>query len=315
MIGWLFLFQMAIVSVHRNISRSFAYRVAIKSLQMQSKIFIFILTLFANTAFAQSALDQANDAYNKGSYEVALSNADIAVQQHTSPEALMCRANCFQKLGEFSKALDDYDKAKSKGYSRDDLHLNRGICKISMSLFEAAKVDLITYLQRNEDDPKVYYWLATAEYMMMESRASLRYLDEAIYYDSTYSEAYYLRAANYAEQNKMNLAMEEFQMAYQLNPTMHRAKMNMAVILLGMGQNRNAIEMLSELKLENIDFTSEVLYYRGEALYNMHDMEGACGDWVEAAEMGDNDAEYNYRKLCIDKNDKPRFKRRTYFQF
>jgi lipopolysaccharide biosynthesis regulator YciM len=113
----------------------------------------------------------------------------------------------------------------------------------------------------------------------------------------------------------MNLALEEFTRAYEINPTMHRAKMNMAVILLGMGQFRNSIELLSELKLENIDFTAEVLYYRGEALYNLHDMEGACGDWVESAEMGDDDAEYNYRKLCIDKNDKPRFKCRSYFQF
>ena len=32
--------------------------------------------------------------------------------------------------------------------------------------------------------------------------------------DSTYSEAYYLRAANYAEQKKYNLALEDFQQAY-----------------------------------------------------------------------------------------------------
>lgn len=276
---------------------------------------IAIGLLVAWPATAQSALDQAREAYAAGNYEVALSNAQIAVAQHASPEALFCRADSYHKLGSFSNALDDYDKARSAGYSADDLYLNRGICKISMALFESAKVDLINYLQRNEDDPKVYYWLATAEYLMMETRASLRYIDEAIYRDSLYSEAYYLRAANYADQKKLNLALEEFRHAYDLKPDLHRAKMNMAIILLGMGQNRNAIEMLSELKLENIDFTAEVLYYRGEALYNMHDMEGACGDWVEAAEMGDDDAEYNYRKLCIDKNDKPRFKRRSYFQF
>ncbi len=263
----------------------------------------------------QSAYEQAMSAYQGGEYEKAWSDADIAVQQHPSPEALMLRADCYHKMGELSKALDDYDRAKSSGYSKDDLYLNRSICKTSMGLNESAKVDLMTYIQRNEDDPKGYYWMATVEYMNMENRASLRYLDEALWRDSTYADAYYLRAANYADQKRVNLALEDFQQAYELDPKMHRAKMNMAIILLDMGRNRNAIEMLSELKLENIDFTAEVLYFRGEALYNMHDMEGACGDWVEAAEMGDDDAEYNYRKLCIDKHDKPRFKRRTYFQF
>ena len=270
---------------------------------------------FGLLTMAQSPLDQAREAYKTGDYTKAWSDADIQITQHSTPEALMLRADCYHKLGEYSKALDDYDRAKSTGYSKDELYLNRGICKISLALYESARVDLNTFIQRNEDDVRAYYWMAALEYMNMENKACLRYLDEVLWRDSTYADAYYLRAANYADQKKMNLAMEDFQQALDLNPTMHRAKMNMAIILLDMGRNRNAIEMFSELKLESIDFTAEVLYYRGEALYNMHDMEGACGDWVEAAEMGDNDAELNYRKLCIDKHDKPRFKRRSYFQF
>lgn len=284
---------------------------------MEKKTICFIVAFlsFMNLMHTQSAYEQACTAYAAGEYSKAWSDADIAVQQYASPEALMLRANCYQKMGELSKALDDYDKARSTGYSKDDLYLNRSICKISLTLFESAKVDLMTYIQRNEEDPRGYYWMATVEYMNMENRASLRYLDEALWRDSTFADAYYLRAANFADQRKTNLAMEDFQQALELNPMMHRAKMNMAIMLLDMGENRNAIEMLSELKLESIDFTAEVLYYRGEALYNLHDMEGACGDWVEAAEMGDSDAEYNYRRLCIDKHDKPRFKRRSYFQF
>ncbi len=275
---------------------------------------IFLIVTAFN-ADAQSALEQAMASYQSGEYEKALSNVEIAVSQHASPDALMLRADCLQKLGDYSKALDEYDKAKSSGYAKDDLLINRGICKTTLGLMESARIDLLEYIRRNEEDPRGYYWMGQLEYLNMENKASLRYLDEALWRDSTYADAYYLRAANYADQRKLNLALEDFQEAYVLDPKMHRAKLNIAIIMLDMGQNRNAMEVLSELKLENIDFTAEVLYYRGEALYNIHDMEGACGDWVEAAEMGDSDAEYNYRKLCIDKHDKPRFKRRTYFQF
>lgn len=263
----------------------------------------------------QSALDQARQAYDKGDYSTALTTVEIQILQHESPQALMLRADCYHKLGEMSKALDDYERAKISGYSQDDLYLNRGICKVSLSLFESAKSDLTSYIQRRQTDPKGYYWLASAEYLMMENKASMRYLDEVILLDSLYADAYYLRAAIYADQKKMNLALEDFQEAYQLNPNMHRAKLNIAIILLDMGQNRNAIELLSELKLENTDFVHEVLYYKGEALFNMHDTEGACSDWVEAAQLGDNDAESNYKRLCLDKKGKPRFKKRSYYQF
>ncbi len=270
---------------------------------------------FCLSIFGQNPLDQAMAAYTIGDYAKALSAADLQVQQHASGEAYMLRANCLQKLDDYGHALDDYDQAKSAGYTGQEFFLFRGICKISMQLFDAAKLDISTYIQKNEEAAQGYYWLAVVEYMTMENKACQRYLDEAIYLDSTYAEAHYLCAANYADQKKNNLALESFQMAYNYKPTLFRAKLNMALILLDMGQYPAAIELLDELKLEKTDCLAEVLYYHGEALYYKHDMEGACGDWVEAAQLGDADAETMYKKLCIDKNDKPRFKRRNYFQF
>jgi tetratricopeptide (TPR) repeat protein len=269
----------------------------------------------ANYMQAQSPLEQAKEAYALEDYAKALNAADLQVQQHPTPEAFMLRANCLQKLGSYELALSDYNQAKSIGYTAPDLNLNRGICKISMQLFEEARMDLINYVQNSDSDPKGYYWLASLEYMAMENRACERYINEAISIDTTYAEAYYLRAANYADQKKNNMALEDFQKAYALKPELRRAKLNMAIIMLDMGQYRSAMELLDELKLEKTDFVAEVLYFRGEAFYYKHDMEGACGDWVEAAQLGDTDAETMYKKLCIDKKDKPRFKRRNYFQF
>ena len=277
---------------------------------------VFCALLIALTSQSQSnPLDQAREAYASKDYTKALSAADLQIQQQPTPEAYMMRADCLHKLEDYNHALDDYDKAKQQGYTGEDLYLNRGICKISMELYDGARSDLMQYLQKNEGDAKGYYWLAVIEYMNMENKACQRYIDEAIYLDSTYAEAYYLRAANYADTKKHNLAYEDFSTAYQLNNDLHRAKLNMAILLIDMGRFKYATEVLSELKLEDPTIIAETLYYRGEAMYNMHDMEGACGDWVEAAEMGDEDAEDMYKRLCIDKNDKPRFKRRSYFQF
>jgi tetratricopeptide (TPR) repeat protein len=275
----------------------------------------FAVLLRTENMQAQSPYDQAMQWYRQGEYTKALQVVELDMAEKATPDMYMLRADCKHKLGDFTEALDDYDRAKILGYDRDEVYLNRGICKVSLALYESAKIDLVAYVQRHEEDARGYYWLATIEYMTMEHKASLRYISEALWIDSAYAEAYYLRAANYADQNKMNLAFEDFQTAYALKPTEHRSKLNMAVIMLDMGQYKNALELLSELRLENLDFKAEVLYYRGEALYNLHDMEGACGDWVESATLGDHDAEANYKRLCIDKRDKPRFKRRLYVQF
>jgi hypothetical protein len=47
----------------------------------------------------------------------------------------------------------------------------------------------------------------------------------------------------------------------------------------------------------------------------LHDMEGACAEWRESAALGDKDAENNFKKICLDKSGKVRFKKRNYAEF
>jgi tetratricopeptide (TPR) repeat protein len=279
----------------------------------RSIILLFLLITAVRTG-AQSPLLIAEQHYEAGRYEQAIAAATVAVGGESNAEAYYCRANAHHKLGHFTEALDDYDRARINGYLNDDLYLHRGICKISLLMYESARIDLMHYLEYHHDDSRSYYWLATIEYMNMENKSSLRYLDEALALDTAYADAYYLRAANMAELNKTNLALEDFQSALLHNPKLLRAKFHMAVLLIGMGQYDHALELLSELRLEDIDFVSEVLYYRGEVLYYLHDLDGACSDWNESAQLGDRDAQHNHKKVCAEKG-KLKNKKRTYFQF
>lgn len=275
---------------------------------------LFILTSVFG-AFAQDEMENARTAYYEERYEDALVILTDFLEKGANPEAYLLRADCLQKIGDYSMALNDYDKARVYGSKDDRLFLNRGICKSSMQLFDAAKLDLITYIDKQEDDPAGYYWMAAIEYLNAENKACQRYVDMALAIDSTYSDAYYLRGANLADQGKNLQAMEAFEQSFQFNSKQHRAKLNVAIMLIDMGQFANALELLGELRLETIDFEAEVLYYRGEAFYMSHDLEGACQEWSEASGLGDPDATINYKKLCMDKTGKARFKRRSYGQF
>ncbi|MFM7729287.1 MAG: tetratricopeptide repeat protein [Flavobacteriales bacterium] len=250
---------------------------------------------------AQSPINIAKEHYSAGRYEQAIQAATVAIGGETSAEAYFCRANARHKLDLFSEALDDYDRARMNGYSNDELYLNRGICKVSLKMYDLARLDLMHYLEYNNQDARPYYWLATIDYMNLENKPSLRYLEEALAIDSTYADAYYLRAANMVELKKNNIAIDDFQMALQYDSKMHRAKFHMAVLLTEMGQYDHALELLSELRLESIDFISEVLYYRGEVFYYLHDFDGACKDWKASADMGDKDAQQNHKRVCADK--------------
>ena len=264
---------------------------------------------------AQDELASARASYDSGHYQRALDALVPRESEKHNGDYFMLRADCFHKLGELGEALQNYDKARLHDYDGDDLLLNRGICKTSLGLYDAARFDLNAYMQIYTDDATVYYWMATLEYMCVETRASLRFVNEALYLDTAYADAYYLRGACYADQGKPLLAMEDFRMAFELNPKLQRAKLNLATLLIDMGQFTGAIEMLSELRVENIDFTGEVLYYRAEAFYALHDTDGACTDWKEAAGLGDADALAAYKKVCLDQKGKPRLKHRTYVQF
>jgi len=277
-------------------------------------IFFLLFSVLSCAYRAQSAIAIAEQHYEAGRFEQAIAAATVALGGENNAEAYYCRANAHHKLGHFTEALDDYDRAKINGYLNDELYLHRGICKVSLMMYESARIDLMQHLEYHQEDPRSYYWLATIEYMNMENKSSLRYLDEALDLDSAYADAYYLRAANMAELNKTNLALEDFQSALTYNPKLLRAKFHMAVLLIGMGQYEHALELLSELRLENIDFIPEVLYYRGEVLYYLHDFEGACSDWNEGAQLGDRDAQHNHKKVCAEKG-KIKNKKRTYFQF
>jgi tetratricopeptide (TPR) repeat protein len=280
------------------------------------KRFFFLCALFCFSVSPYSAQDSLSDVhelYAQGQFEAAL--IQLSASETKDPKQLKLKADCFQKLGELNGALEYYEKATLYGYHAADIYLNRGICKVSLGYYDDAKLDFMNYLERVPNDAKAYYWIATAEYMVMENRASLRFLEQAFALDSLYAAAYYLRGANYVELHKPLFALEDFEKAYSLDKEMHRAKFNLAVLLLDMENYKGALELFSELKLESHDFTSEVLYYSGETHFRMHDSEGACMEWREAQLLGDEDAAYNYEKLCLDKDGKAKFKRRSYAEF
>ena len=219
------------------------------------------------------------------------------------------------KLDRQVEALNDYDRAKILGLNNEQLFLNRGICKTTLGYWEGARMDLASALSFNRENALAYYWLAVVEFMALDNKASIRYLDEAIYQDSLFADAYNMRGANYADMGKSLFALDDLKAALRLNPDHHRAKFHIGVLTMDLGLYEQSLEIFNEMMKLDTDFKAEILYYRGWCYYSMHDSDGACADWVEAARMGDANAEESHRKGCLQPGGKPRIIRTSYARF
>lgn len=275
-------------------------------------VLTFILPLTPLTA--QEDLALAENDFANGQFQNAIEKINREPGE-LSPSALMLRADCLHKLGQFNAALNDYDRAKINGYDKPDLLLHRGICRSSAGSYDSAMLDFAACLEYDRGDAKPYYWMAHVEYMMMDNKAALRYLNEALFLDSTYKEAYFLRGAVYAGQGKTLYALEDFKSAFRIDPSFHKAKFHVATLTMDLGLYEQSKEILTELLNEDTDFKDQILYYRGWCMYSIHDSDGACSDWVESAGMGNADSEESHRRACLNKVGKPRLKRTSYARF
>jgi tetratricopeptide (TPR) repeat protein len=277
---------------------------------------ICIVLLSVHT-FGQKAADNytlAKQHYADDEYESAAVLLDEAIALDREADYFLLRGDCFHKLEQFESALADYNFAEQLGNNSPDLYLNRGICLVSVGLYEQARLDLRLVLSRSEN-AKAFYYLGVIDYMNYDHKSAEENLTEAIWHNEGYMEAFYLRAATYAEWGKLQKARWDYESAIELKPDFFLSKLNLAVVMIDMLDHYEAEKQLTDLINMVPDFIDEVYYYRGEARFALRDLDGACEDWNAARELGDEDSEKNYVLICEKKKDRIRKKKRTYVEF
>lgn len=279
---------------------------------------LLVLAIVTTTGYSQSASDlyrSAKSAYGTENYQGAISHLDDAIALGRQGNFYKLRGDCFQKLGNFGSALADYDFADRRGCTEGDLNLNRGICRISIGLFEQAEKDLYRHLEAFPDDAKAYYYLGETAYMMFENKASVAYLDDAIMIDDDMMEAHYLLGANYSEMGKINLAEDEFQICRRLDPDYMRIDLNLAILALEDANPDEAIGILSRIVPDSDKLKADVHFYLGEAYYALHDKEQACLQWSAAADLGDSYGKKNHENICVKNNGRHKKRKTSFVEF
>lgn len=285
---------------------------------MKQITLLLVMTIAGLTGFSQSASElyrSAKSAYGAEEYLQAIDILDQAISIGKQGNYYKLRGDCFQKMRNFGSALADYDFADRKGCTDLDLNLNRGICRISMGLFEAAEKDIYHHLEAFPEDAKAHYYLGEANYMMFENKASVAHLEAALNIDDELMEAHYLLGANYSEMGKLKQAEEQFQICRRLNPNYLRIDLNLAILAMEDTNPDEAIGILSRIVPDSDELKAEVHFYLGEAYYALHDKDQACEQWSAAADLGDSYGKKNHDNICVKNNGRHKKRKASFVQF
>mgnify|MGYP002632043837 CR=1 FL=1 len=279
---------------------------------------ISLILLLAQTSIGQSASEHFKSAqalYATGNFEQAIEELDRAIELNKSGDSYKLRADCFQKLGQLTSAMADYEFAEKRGCTALDLYLNRGICRTSLGMYDAAEKDLTSHIKAFPRSAVACYYLAVVAYLQMDNNLSLEWLNDALDYDPDYMAAYYLRGANYFEKGKLSKAEDDFRTAFSLDPTESRGALNLARILLEQLKVEEAMEQLLSISTEDKALITEINYYLAEAYFSLHNEDKACEYWLLAADQGDADAKRNHENICQKQNGRHKVKRTSFGEF
>lgn len=271
---------------------------------------LFVYTLIAQVAVAQ--LGKLEDLYEEGNYEEVIA---LLPEPQTAPEWMLL-ADALHKTGEFNTALDAYNNAESAGYEAPELHLHRGICLFSLEAYEYCLDELAIARTFLPGEPRIPYYFAAVSYMQHRYEMAERYLNDALKLLPDYYDAHYLSGAVSLELGNAAKAADAFSRCHTLKPDDYRSKLNIAIAL-----SRDAAYSDARSLLDDIidDAQDEVLrdayYHRGVVRYRMHDDDGACEDWANAASLDDREAAELLTEMCEKQKKKLKDRKGVYVAF
>ena len=191
----------------------------------------------------------------------------IAFKQNFSSyelsDVFLKRAAAFQYLGHFEKALSDYDTLIQMNPRDFELYINRGIIKGRMGDFKAAIEDFNFAVQNLPNNASAYSNRGLTNDRLGNWQQAVEDYDKAISLDGNNYSAYFSRALMKYKLNKKQEAIDDLSIILKHEP-------------------------------ENI----LALNTRGAYYLELNSVKNACGDFLAAARLNDNDAKMHVQEHC-----------------
>lgn len=253
----------------------------------------------AKRAFANNKFDAAIYAQLGKCYYHATIYDSSAAFLNKSVDMGMTNETIYIYLGKSNLKLDEYEDAKE--YLGKALEINsenpitynvRGMVFYSEGEYADAEVDFEKALELNDNSAGLYVNLANCELENQKFEEALEHINQgmAIADDEGKTQLFLLLGNYYHKNGDLDLALENFEKAYDLDKNNAHILNNQAAVLLERDDFESAITKCN-MALEINPEMMEAYYNRGIANEMLRKVEEACSDWEQAFILGSEKAE------------------------
>jgi|WetSurMetagenome_2_1015567.scaffolds.fasta_scaffold119271_1 transitional endoplasmic reticulum ATPase len=178
-----------------------------------------------NPTDAKTYYQQGNDYYEKGDYDKAIENYNMAILLNpVFSEAYFNRALSYYQLKNFDKSIADYTKSMELDPQNPIIYNNRGDAFYRKQDFQSAVKDYDKAIQLNPNYLKAFYNRGLSYASIEEYEKAVEDFSKVIKLKADFAEAYHLRGLAYEYAGSLQSATADYEKALELNPELTEAK-------------------------------------------------------------------------------------------
>ena len=218
----------------------------------------------------------------------------------------LCRRGALlRRLGRLRESKDDLDQAIILEPTLSDAFWHRHMLYLVQSNEKAALEDLSTLLKRNKKHYGAYRSRANLLLKKGDTSGAIYNLSQAIALKPDDTQCYFMRAELHEKLRKIELALSDYAMVTQLDPSNVEALRRQAMHKFRQGLWTQASQHFTSLvHLDPNDNPARL--YRARALYKLGNYTQALQDLSGAIHLNPNGAEAFYQRACLLRTHQPK---------
>ncbi len=178
-----------------------------------------------NPTDAKTYYSAGNDYYERGEYEKAIENYNMAILLNpVFSEAYFNRALSYYQLKNFDKSVSDYTKAIELDPQNPIIYNNRGDAFYRKQDFQNAVKDYDKAISLNPNYLKAYYNRGLSYASIEEYEKAVDDFTKVVELKKDFAEAYHLRGLAQEYAGNISDAIADYEKALELNPGLAEAK-------------------------------------------------------------------------------------------
>lgn len=178
-----------------------------------------------NPTDAKTYYQMGNDYYEKGDYDRAIENYNMAILLNpVFSEAYFNRALSYYQMKNFDKSVADYTKSMELDPQNPIIYNNRGDAFYRKQDFQSAVKDYDKAINLNPNYLKAFYNRGLSYASIEEYEKAVEDFTKVIQLKEDFAEAYHLRGLAHEYAGSISNAVQDYEKALELNPDLTEAK-------------------------------------------------------------------------------------------